>query len=286
MKRLNLFTKIFLILLAVTTVSGTLAAAFTQIAQRTDPKFVENSIDQINNRISKSKDYSEVREEDLTNIHTLEFRSIAADISIETYTGSTLKIEYAGKVPDEKGTPNLIDLQTRGDVTSVDFLVPQSNQSSVVVFQWNDSTRGINLGGKTDLKARVLVPRAFQGNMLIKSTAGDISLTNALLTDLSIANISGDISLNHSQLQNVLARSVSGDIEAENCDAKDWKVSSTSGEVEIELSHIEGAQLNLSSVSGLIYADPLIQTKSKKIVRVLNVKTISGDIKVSPYMND
>lgn len=284
MKKMSFIGRIFLGLLITAVVSGVLTKAFTNIAEREDPNFVQKTFDQINRKWVHEKDYSEVREEDISDVQTLNIGGVNADVVIEIYEGSTLKIEYSGRVPESQND-QLISLQKNHGEVNLDFLSGQNMSHGSFSLQWNGKNQGFGMFDDSHLEAKILLPKKYANSLRVKTVSGDISVGPANLQDMTLNTVSGDISVNHAIAETINITSVRGDIEANALEGKNWALKSVSGDVKLYLLHPELVSLQLQSVSGDV-SEPKGWGSAKNAKSEIRVKTVSGDITVHRYSDD
>lgn len=281
MKKMSFTGRVFLGLLITAVVSGVLAKAFTNIAEREDPYFVEKAFDQINRKWANEKDYSEIREEDISDVQNLNIGSVSGDIIIEIYEGSTLKVEYAGKVPD-KHLDQLISLQKNNGEMSLDFLPSQGSNRGRFTLQWNDRIQGFNFDGDSHLEAKILLPKSFHHNLRIKTIGGDITVGPANLQNLNLNSVGGEIEIDHAVAENINVTTVKGDIETNAVEGKNWALKTVSGDVKLYLMHPEQMHMQLQSASGAIEQGEG-SSSSKNARGEIKARTVSGDISIHRY---
>jgi hypothetical protein len=284
MKKMSFIGRVFLGLLITAVVSGILAKAFINIAQREDPNFVEKAFTEINRKMAHEKDYSEVREEDISDVQTLSIGSVSADVIVEIYEGSTLKIEYAGRVP-EKESDQLISLQKNHGEMNLDFLPGRGMSRGHFSLQWNDKVQGLTFDGDSHLEAKILLPKKFAQSLRVKTVSGDISVGPAKIQDLTLNTVSGDISIDHAIAENINITSVKGDIETNAVEGKSWALKSVSGDVKLYLMHPELMHMQLQTVSGDV-SEGQDWGSAKNAKGDIRVKTVSGNITVHRYTED
>ena len=122
---------------------------------------------------------------------------------------------------------------------------------------------------------------ALQGsNAKFHTASGDMNLTDCRGELLEAGSASGDISA-RVDYKRYIVKSQSGDVVLESRHDADVTANSTSGDVEVRVVEaLETYQVSMHSVSG--DCNTFGQTKSESAVptRVIEAKTISGDIRV------
>lgn len=285
MKGMSFTARIFLVLLVTAVVTGILTKAFTNIAEREDPNFVDNAFKLINQKYFAQKDYSETQEEDISNVKALSINGVGADIVVEVYEGSTLKMEYAGKVSERDKSETLISVQRGRDDLNLDFLPPRGGSRTNMALQWNGQMKTFSIEGESHLEAKILLPKSYRGDLRLRTTSGDIILGPALIMNLTVATLSGDIELDHSNADRVTVTAVSGDITVDGAVARSWNIKNTSGGVTMYLPRPETMHIDLQSISGDISQSEAGET-SRNAKGELRVKTVSGDIVVKRYTEE
>ncbi|MEG2010217.1 MAG: DUF4097 family beta strand repeat-containing protein [Oscillospiraceae bacterium] len=137
---------------------------------------------------------------------------------------------------------------------------------------------------------------AFEGDVRIELTSGEIVLENVDAKTIFANNSSGEVSVANVKTQVLNLASISGDVSAVNSSGTRTEISTTAG--EIELSRLGGKQVKLDAVSGdiegtvlgspadyTVHSDTVsgennLSEYGEKGENSLDIKTVSGDIEI------
>lgn len=112
----------------------------------------------------------------------------------------------------------------------------------------------------------IYLPKSFMKNIDLKTTSGDITISQDLNSNLDISSVSGDVYIKGAN--KIKGKTTSGDIEIDK--ALETELKTTSGDITLGQS----GNIYASSVSGDIDINDLIVSGSAKI------KTTSGDVEI------
>ena len=220
---------------------------------------------------SKKMQLVETFEEDSNNIKEIEFDLYSTDVELKNNDNNNLKIEYYSN----KEAANVIKKDNQKVVINEEdsksiCIGICSNHRKIIVYVPNTYTGTFNIETKSgDIKSNI---EAIEGEVVIKTTSGDVNLKN--VTNTIITTTSGDISLE--MVNKAKLHTTSGDVfikgESSNLDIK-----TTSGDIEINKIN---NYINLNTTSGDVLINELEITDNSFI------KTTSGDVKINDNISN
>ncbi len=122
-----------------------------------------------------------------------------------------------------------------------------------------------------DLVLEIRVPEQYRNRLVVRTSSGDVDITDQNLSELSVDTSSGDMQLRSVQAAAVSLESSSGDQEAENLQAEYSELTSTSG--DMQMGDLRGGA-KVKSSSGDITLSYL------EFNADLEVRSSSGDVKL------
>ncbi|TPG67369.1 DUF4097 family beta strand repeat-containing protein [Hymenobacter nivis] len=144
-------------------------------------------------------------------------------------------------------------------------------------YNWNDGGKGyryclqidyeVTLPAGTALRLSTITGdldlQDLTGEITAKTVSGDLQFAG-LSGAVTARTISGDANVAHRGPRAVNVKTVSGDVKltTENSSATD--VASVSGDVDVRWPAAEGADLNLRSITGEVYADPAVAFSNRR----------------------
>jgi lia operon protein LiaG len=209
-------------------------------------------------------------------IRTLTVKSTSENINIITDDSSEIRAHFYGSYASSDNTfkPKLV-MEKDGD----NLVVRIDNESKMMVLSFS-----------SNLKLDVYVPKAYDKNLDITSTSGEVSSDDALkLNRVLVKTTSGNIAVKSIDAANAVLKSTSGEIYvegnfgdldidstsgnivSENLTVASAKINSTSGEIKLKGS-IDG--IKAGSTSGTIIID------TDRLTKDMTVSTTSGEIVV------
>ncbi|WP_143315847.1 DUF4097 family beta strand repeat-containing protein [Clostridium sp. HBUAS56017] len=179
-------------------------------------------------------------------VQNINIESISHNLSIQSYDGSTIKVNIDGHFDDNN---NYTKGLSRFDITDND-----------VNILTNTALRNSNF------HLNIYIPKTYKNNISLKSLSGSININGLELTNLLANTTSGDIILKNTNVNTVSLESKSGKIDSPSITSNNSKfktlngniylggilgdsdVNSTSGSIKLKLSNL-GNISNFSSIS-------------------------------------
>lgn len=280
MKSLNLFSKLFSIVVITTIGSLALAAYSAKKAFDTDPHLIAKLEKQFNIHSRGNSFYFNFSDNDTEDTWQLpipqkkiRIKSYSGDIAIKTSSLNEVLISASGKL-DKDQAPKLLDIK--------------SEQNELVIIEPENAVH--------DLQIRIEIPSSYQNDVIIESTSGDVSIENlspssliiatvsgeiildSIKTDsLNVNTISGDTQIQKSAVTTLIGKSVSGGIKVDNKGTATTQLKSISGDIVLKLPETENFQFDLTTTSGEIKNE---REQNNKASATVEVSTTSGDIKI------
>ncbi len=154
--------------------------------------------------------------------------------------------------------------------TKVSSLMIKTVSSDIEIKEVNPQHLNLNaISG--DIKINQLIAESIQMHIV----SGDVEFLNIYSEKLHTSQVSGDLEVNHSKIEfEFESQTVSGDIEINEVSCEMFNLDSVSGDVEA--SEFYPNTVRFKSVSG----DLDIKNKTKKEIKILSKKTVSGDINI------
>lgn len=296
MKSLNLFTRLFTVVVVVTLSSLTLTAYSIKKAYDTDPELPAKIEKRFNihftsgssgisssfgNSFSKGFYISTSSNKNATQDSwqlpltqkKIRIKTYSGQVSIKNTSSKEVLISASGELDKEK-SPKLLDVN--------------STANEITIFEPENAV--------DNLEIHLQIPSSYAQELMIESVSGDVSAENLspnLLTvetvsgglifdsiksdTLNLNTISGDAHLRNSAITTLSAKSVSGEIEVDNKGSAITRLKSISGDINLHIPDSESHRFDLNSVSGEIKNQ---RSDNKKAVATIEISTTSGDISV------
>lgn len=267
----NINRKKAVLVLLVVMVASAVLAGILFVAQYGSAGFsIFNSDASSKNNIDEEKTFAS------DGIRTLTVKSTSENINIISDDSSEIRAHLYGSYASSDKTlkPKLV-VEKDGD----NLVVSIDNKSGIMLLQFT-----------CDLKLDIYVPKAYDKELDITSTSGEVSSDDALKLDrVQIKTTSGEIAVKSMDAAKAVLNSTSGEIYAEgifgdldidstsgtivsqNLTAASGKINSTSGEIKLKGS-IDG--IVAGSTSGTIIID------TDRLTKDMAVSTTSGEIVV------
>lgn len=229
-------------------------------------------------------------EKDFPNsIENINIITTSSNVSIFPHDASNINVDIRG---DFDSNHKYNDCIKKFDITDKDINIETSTEDFF-----------------NDVSLNIYIPNNFNGNINLKTTSGDMSISSLKLSNLLLSSTSGEIksynvtssnskinstsgSLDYTgSLGECTISSTSGDIELNLSDlGNNSTITSTSGEIDVNLASAIGYKANISSTSGDIEArnnntDNLNINKSYTFTngdgtKNISIHTTSGDISI------
>ncbi|MGG7178165.1 DUF4097 family beta strand repeat-containing protein [Clostridium paraputrificum] len=275
--------KIFMALLASISIGCYIAAAI--VLYNSDFKLA-NYIDEIDGHFNRmdngfnmhmgwrdwndSNSFGTIEKDFPTSIENLNVNSSSADIDIQFYEGSTIKVDISGNF--------------YSNYSYEDGLRSFDISNNLVTIDTNEGNRC------SSLNVKIYIPSIYKGNVNLTTQSGDLNIIGGDLAKINLSTHSGDIDISNLISQDLTINATSADIYASNTNSTksnimtssgdidiigslgDTKVGSSSGEVSLSLNSL-GKTSNFSSTSGTIYLNI-----DKTIGYNLSFSTSSGEL--------
>lgn len=168
-----------------------------------------------------------------------------------------------------------------------------TNGNELTVYETKKDVKfSFNLFNMRRMAYDIYIPKNYEGSIYIESVSGDIFIDKEVkLKDVEIKSTSGDITFNSAVSANKLnLKTVSGDIKLDNVNSNELILESTSGDINvgrttnyIEVKTVSG-DITINGATGKISVESTsgdISGHDFNIREKSNVKTVSGDIKIS-----
>ena len=111
--------------------------------------------------------------------------------------------------------------------------------------------------------------------MQLHIVSGDVSLSNIYTDKLHTSQVSGDFEISKSKIENEFeSQTVSGDVEIVDVSCELFDLDSVSGDTDAKEFYPN--TIRFKSVSG----DLDISNKTKKEIKIISQKTLSGDVNI------
>lgn len=200
----------------------------------------------LNQHFSYKKNYQ------VEALDQIEIQTVSDDIQLGYIDGDEVVIEYYGQY---RGIGNLkapeMDIQEDGNLLKVQV----NHNSGIAIFAEFNST--LNL----------LIPRNFKGSLNVKTTSGDLCLSEATLESFIWETTSGDLtheSFPITRLEGEIIQNQRKDLMIET-----FEITSTSGDVELYGSL---GEMKIDTTSGDIYFE------GNALMGNINIDTVSGNV--------
>ena len=193
------------------------------------------------------------------DLQELQIGTSATDIQLRVVDSDKISIQLDGHYKKEE------PLQIVKQHNKLILQVEESNAQNLMFNTLQNSVRTKEL--------LVMIPAKLT-LVLLKTTSGDISLASANIEQLVASTVSGDIAIDHSHLQSVSLTTVSGDMHVSN-QAEQLQLNSVSGDIRINLVNSD-----VSFAANTVSGDVAISFATAPDVTV-NYSTVSGSIKIS-----
>lgn len=259
------------IVLVLVMIASAVLAGIIFVAQFGSSGFsIFNSDSSYKNNIDEEKTFA------TDGIRTLTVKSTSENINIITDDSSEIRAHfYGGYASSDKTFKPKLVVEKDGD----NLVVRIDNEPRIMLLSFT-----------SNLKLDVYVPKAYDKELDIMSTSGEVASDDVLKLDrVQIKTTSGEISVKSMDAANTVLKSTSGEIYAEgsfgnldidstsgtivseNLTAASAKINSTSGEIKLKGS-VDGIQAG--STSGTVIID------TDRLIKDMAVSTTSGEIVV------
>ena len=262
MKSLNLFTRIFTVVVFLTLGSLSLAGYSAKKAYESDPELLSKLEKSFNIHISNGSfimsgmpwdDSNRAINQDswrmpLTDKQvTIKTRS--GRVSIKTTSSKDISISATGSL-DKTRAPRLLEIESVNAELAI-----------------NEPQNGVD-----NLEVRIEIPNSFTQDISVLSLTGDVTVENLSANIINVTTTSGEIIMNAIKADAVNLASISGDTEVREASITTLNGKSVSGEIKIDSRST--AMAKLKSISGDIRLKLPVNDSYK-----FTLKTTSGDIK-------
>jgi hypothetical protein len=282
---MNLFKKIFVLVLAFTAVSWSMAWVFSAMAGET-PKA---TVMKLQSRLNEGQLVEEKETVDMNGVEEIVIDTASADISAEAVVGDQATIEFAGTVSPGG---RVLKIERAGNKLTIG--VDQNRGTKGFVWTFDDD--GPNVKVTTFKGLRVSLPANLGKTLRIETRSGDVKLKKIVADNLEVHATSGDVELNdcaaramatvqttsgdievHGFEGKLRTTSTSGDFDGERISAEALESQSTSGDISVSLPDAAGWKFLLSATSGDIENEFSDDAKADKIMQI---RSTSGDIRI------
>lgn len=231
-----------------------------------------NTADAVENAAARTNNHTNQDELDLNcqfsldaqAVNSIEINWTSGNISIQTYTGSQIKLtESINGSTEPLNERNRMYCFVNNDKLTVNFTQAQGFFAGFI-------ERSV---GK---ELTVLIPQSgFTGNTLILDTVSADSIINCISFEtVKINSISGKIAINSSTITGKLhSESKSGTVSVDGVDSGKLDINTTSGKIKVSNCHLTN-KLCAESKSGSVSIDGVNSSK-------LDINTTSGKIEIS-----
>ncbi len=191
-----------------------------------------------------------------------------AEINVQTSSTDVLIIESAG---------NSLELLLHGSVfTGRKEAIPhlaavQRDDVLEVTTQQEDGKKFVVGFFSSDLVLELRVPAAYRERIVVRTSSGDVTISDQVLSELSVDTSSGDIELSSLRASTLTAETSSGDQFLENLELEHSQLTSTSGRIRAEA--FRGAAEAKSSSGDITLSYEAFNGD-------LEIRTSSGDVRL------
>lgn len=187
-----------------------------------------------------------------STIQNINIESVSNNLSVQSYDGSTVKINIDGYFNNDNTYTNGL---SKFDISNTD-----------VNIQTNTALKN------SDFHVNIYIPKSYKNNILLKNIRGSSTINELESSNLSVTSTSGDIILKNSTFDTVSLESKSGKINSPSITSNHSKIVTTSGDI-----YIEGmlGDSNVSSASGSI------KLNLSNLGTTSNFSSISSDVEIT-----
>lgn len=215
----------------------------------------------MNKSIFSNENLADTRIVSIDNITSINIKTSACDIDVESYEQSELKAELYFK---DKSYSNYFLFTVENVGNAIDISLKKNNFFSIIF---------------SKIYIKIYMPINYSNNININVTSGNISLNSLVTNTLDSSVISGRSILNNITCKNLNTTSMSGNIELTNITSPIVNINSISGSIDCTLNNNETfsydiSRLYISNTSGKIL------TKIDGFYRETSISNISGGIDV------
>jgi len=155
-----------------------------------NPDSIFNTINLVSKKIFEGEPYKENEEFFLQGVDRISINLKSTHIEIISYTGSTLKVDLSGEVPQfEKGP--FIAHQASGADLQIEIHEPLASHW----LQMNINGNGMTTKSNSQLRVKILLPESYTKTLIVNSNDGtvDISLSDSSVYELELQSINGKV---------------------------------------------------------------------------------------------
>lgn len=173
-----------------------------------------------NIRLNKSNyNYNESKTLDVNGIKTIYLDTSDSGVNVTAGDGSNVKVDVKGNVTTNSYNRPELNCYKEGDTLYIEF----KRKHSFMIGWYNSS----------QIKMNITVPKIYNNNMEVYSSAGNVSLRNLKVDDLYSKLSAGNLDMSNLSLKSLTCKNSAGKITGDNITCSTSSVDSSAGNIEL-----------------------------------------------------